>query len=96
MAPVNEPLLDPGARLASLAPRLALLVQHLAGRALRRGLSAEVEALVVRLMARQREERYPRRLDLASDLSAVAEGRPTQAGALRAGFARRCRRGLCA
>ena len=43
-------------------------------------------AVVSRAMAREREERYPRALEFAADLSALAEGGPTQARARRGTF----------
>lgn len=51
---------DPGARLAALAPRLALLVQHLAGRSVRR--RVELEDLV--------QETFVRALTLPAGLPA--------------------------
>ncbi len=49
--------------------------------------SGRADAVVTRAMARERDERYARVLDLASDLAAVAEGRPTQALLLEKGAA---------
>jgi hypothetical protein len=57
-----------------------------------RGVSADGDAVAGRAMARRREERYARMLDLADDLAAVAEGRQTQALHLEAGMLRQIAR----
>jgi len=44
-------------------------------------ISRDADAVVSRAMAREREERYPSALEFAADLSALADGSPTQARA---------------
>lgn len=56
--------------------------------------SRDARALVERAMAREPGERYARVLDLASDLSALAQGQPTQAWAQVGGAGRRLAREL--
>ncbi len=56
--------------------------------------SREAQAIVERAMAREPGARYPRALDLASDLAALAEGRPSQAYASLGGSWKRLRRAL--
>lgn len=48
-----------------------------------RGSSRQAEAVVMRAMARDPDARYRSALELGSDLTALAEGAPTQAAALR-------------
>ena len=47
--------------------------------------SRDADAVVARAMAREREGRYPSALEFAADLSALADGAPTQARARRKG-----------
>jgi serine/threonine protein kinase len=54
------------------APALRMLVPRT---------SRDADAVTARAMAREREQRYPRALELAADLSALADGAPTQARA---------------
>lgn len=57
-------------------PRLTQVARHV---------SVEFEAVVERAMARDPRDRYARALDLATDLAALAEGKPTQARVQRRG-----------
>lgn len=61
-------------------------------RSVARSRSGEAQAIVERAMASEREQRYARALDLASDLTALAEGRPSQAYAVLGGPWKRARR----
>ncbi len=61
-------------------------------RGVRRENTRDAEAVVRRAMARRRDERYASALDLATELTALAEGRPTQARATEGSWLARARR----
>jgi len=78
-----------------LAVLEAIRTQPVPGlRTLVRDRSRDAEAVVRRAMARERGDRYASVLELAADLRALAEGRPTMAGALERGFVATLRRKL--
>ena len=63
-------------------------------RSLARSRSRDAQSVVERAMARDPDQRYSTALELAGDLAALAERRPTLARATRAGWFGRLRRGL--
>jgi serine/threonine protein kinase len=65
-----------------------------APRNVRSAVSRDFEAVVLRAMERDPEDRYPTALDLYADLRALADGRPTAAGAEVGSGWRRFRRAL--
>ncbi|MFN0242948.1 MAG: serine/threonine-protein kinase [Planctomycetota bacterium] len=78
----DTPLAVLDAIRSSAPPRLSQVARHV---------SAEFEAVVERAMARDPRDRYARALDLATDLAALADGKPTQARVQRKGEWRRVR-----
>jgi len=61
-------------------------------RTLARARTRDAEAVARRAMEREPEQRYAHALELATELSALAEGRPTQALVMEGGWVRRWRR----